>query len=69
MGLKSWASQVVQLTQNLPADTGDTRDEGSIPGSGRSPGEENVNPLQHSSPGRPMDRGACRTTVHRVGHN
>ena len=45
------------------------RDEGSVPGSGRSPGEENGNPLQHSSLGRPMDGGACRTTVHGVGHN
>ena len=33
-------------------------DPGSIPGSGRSPGEGNVNPLQHSCPENPMDGGA-----------
>ena len=39
---------------------------GSIPGSGRSPGEGNGNPLQYSCPGNSMDRGAWRATVHRV---
>ena len=38
----------------------------SIPGSGRSPGEENSNPLQYSGLENPMDGGACRATVHRV---
>ena len=32
-------------------------DPGSIPGSGRSPGEGNANPLQYSCLGNPMDRG------------
>ena len=41
-------------------------DLGSIPGSGRSPGERNGNPLQSSGPENPMDRGACRATVHSV---
>ena len=36
----------------------DTGDVGSIPGSGRSPGEGNGNPLQYSCLGNPMDRGA-----------
>ena len=36
---------------------------GSIPGSGRSPGEGNGNPLQYSCLGNPMDRGAWRATV------
>ena len=45
---------------------GDTTDAGSIPGSERSPGEGNGNPLQYSSLGNPMDRGAWRATVHRV---
>ena len=36
----------------------DTEDMDSIPGLGRSPGEENDNPLQYSSLGNPMDRGA-----------
>ena len=38
----------------------------SIPGSGRSPGEENGNPLQYSCLENPMDRGAWRPTVHGV---
>ena len=41
-------------------------DPGSIPGSGRSPGEGNGNPLQYSYLGNPMDRGAWWPTVHRV---
>jgi len=47
-------------------------DLGSIPGSGRSPGEGNGNPLQYSSLENPMDRGAWQATVHgvtRVGHD
>ena len=36
-----WASQVALVLKNLPANAGDIRDEGSIPGSGRSPGEGN----------------------------
>ena len=39
---------VAQLVKNLPAIAGDTRDSGSIPGSGRSPGEGNGNLLQYS---------------------
>ena len=44
---------------------------GLIPGSGRSPGEGNGNPLQYSCLGNPMDRGAWRVTVHGVAkiHN
>ena len=34
--------------QNLPANAGDVKDAGSIPGSGRSPGEGNDNPLHYS---------------------
>ena len=41
-------------------------DLGSIPGSGRSPGEGNGNPLQHSCLENPMDGGAWWATVHRV---
>ena len=47
-------------------------DLGSIPGSGRSPGEGNGNPLQYSCLENPMDRGAWWATVHgvtRVGHD
>ena len=41
-------------------------DPGSIPGSGRSPGEGNGNPLQYSSLENPMDGGAWLATVHGV---
>ena len=39
---------------------------GFIPESGRSPGEGNGNPFQYSCLGNPTDRGAWRTTVHKV---
>ena len=42
------ASQVVLMVKNLPADVGNIRDPGSIPGSGRSPGVGNGNLLQYS---------------------
>ena len=41
-------------------------DPGSIPGSGRSPGEGNGNPLQYYCLENPMDRGALWVTVHRI---
>ena len=44
----------------------DAGDPGLIPGSGRSPGEGNGNPLQYSCLENPMDRGAWWATVHRV---
>ena len=46
------------MIKNSPANAGHTRDVGSIPGSGRSPGEENGNPLQYSCLENPVDRGA-----------
>ena len=46
------------VVKNLPADAGDIRDTGSIPGLGRSPGEGNGNPRQYSCLENPMDRGA-----------
>ena len=51
-------------------DVGDTGDVSWMPGSGRSPGGGNGNPLQYSCLENPMDRGACWGTVHglkRVG--
>ena len=51
------------LVKNLPANVGDV---GSIPGSARSPGEGNGNPLHYSCLGNPMDRGARRAAVHGV---
>ena len=53
------ASQVVLVVKNLPANAGDARDTGSIPGSGRSPRVGSGSPsLQYSCLGNPMDRGA-----------
>ena len=49
-----------------PANVGDIRDTGSIPGSGRSPGEGNGSPLQYSCLENPIDRGAWWATVLRV---
>ena len=49
--------------ENLPANAGDMR---SIPGSGRSPGEGNGNPLQYSCLENPMDRRAWWATVHAI---
>ena len=51
------------MVKNPPADAGGT---GSIPGSGRSPGERNGNPLQYCCLGNPMDKGAWQATVHGV---
>ena len=51
------------VVKSPPANAGDV---GSIPGSGRSPGEGNGNPLQYSCLGNPTDGGAWRATVHGV---
>ena len=59
-------SQVALVVKNPPTNAGDIRDEGSIPGSGRSPGEGNGNPLQYSCLENPMDREAWWATVHGV---
>ena len=47
-----------KVVKNLPANAGDARDAGSIPGLGGSPGEGNGNSLQYSCLGNPMGRGA-----------
>ena len=52
--------------KNQPANSGDARDEGWIPQSGRSPGEGNDNSLQYSCLGNPTDRGVWWATVHGV---
>ena len=54
------------MVKNLPANAGDIRDLGSIPGSGRSPGGGHGNPLQYSCLENSMDRGAWQAMVHRV---
>ena len=77
--IRIWASFILYLigdvcssgesilyTLYLPANAGDVGDVGSIPGSGRSPGEGNGNPLQYSCLENSMDRGAWWATVHGV---
>ena len=54
------------MVKNLPADRGDVRDVGSVPGSGRSPGGGHGNPFQYSCLEKPMERGAWWATVYRV---
>ena len=54
------------MVKNLPANTGDTGNMDSIPGSGRYPGERNGNSLHYSCLGNPVDRGAKWNGVHRV---
>ena len=54
------------MVKNPPANAGDTREVGSIPGSGRSPGIGNGNPLQYSCLENSMDRGAWWAMVHGV---
>ena len=52
------------VVNNPPTNTEDTGDMGLIPGSGRSPGGGNGNPLQYSCLENPMDRGTWQATVH-----
>ena len=53
-----WASQVVLVVKNPPANAGDFRDAGLIPGWERSPGGGHGNPLQYSCLENPVDRRA-----------
>ena len=61
-----WASHVVLVVKNLPANSGDGREVGSILGWGRSPGRRHSNPLQYYYLENHMDRGAWQAIVHRV---
>ena len=54
------------MLKNPPADAGDIRATGSIPGSGRSPGGGHGQPLQSSCLENSMDRGAWWATDHGV---
>ena len=65
----SGASQSALVVKTLPFNARDGRDEVSIPGSGRSPGEGNRNPLHYSCLKNPLDRGAWRATVHVVSES
>ena len=61
-----WASQVVLVVKNLPANAGNVRDVDSIPGLGIFPGGSHGNPLQYSSLENPMVSGGWWAKVHRV---
>ena len=61
MGFLDFPSDTV--VKNLPANTGDSGNSGSIPRLGRSPGGRHGNPLQYSCLENPMDRGAWQATV------
>ena len=63
---KSEASQVALVVKKPPANAGDIRDGGLIPGLGRSPEGGHGNPLQYSCLENPMDRGTWQATVHSV---
>ena len=54
------------VVKNPPANTGDVKDEGSIPSLRRSPAVGNGNPLQYSCLENPVDRRAWWATVHGV---
>ena len=57
------------MVENSPANVGDARNVGRIPGSERSPGEANGNPPQYSCPENPMGRAAWRAVIHGVIKN
>ena len=67
-GLPWWLRgfSVGASVKNPPANAGDIREVGSVPGSGRSPGGGHSNPLQYSCLENSRDRGAWRAAVHRV---
>ena len=54
------------VVKNPPANAGDARDVGSIPGSGRFPGDGNGCPFQYSCLENSIDTGTWRATVHGV---
>ena len=65
----SWASQIVLRVKNPPANAGDVKDTGSVPGSGRFPRGGHGNPLQYSCLENPMNRGAWSAKVHKVAQS
>ena len=75
MNHKHLLSLIEKLTEDFPggsdgkASAYNVGDLGLIPGSGRSPGEGNGNPLQYSCLGNLMDRGVLQATVHGVAES
>ena len=66
---RNGSSQVALVIKNPPANAGDAKGSGSIPGSGRCPGERNGYPFQYSCLENYMDSGAWWVTVHGVRHD
>ena len=60
------ASHVALVVKNLPANAGDLRDVGSIPGLGISPGGVHGNPLPYSCLENPTDRRIWQATIHSI---
>ena len=70
MGRKNfWGLPGVPAIGKMPANAGDIRDMGLIPGLGRSSGGGNGNPLHYSCSENPMDRGAWQARVHGVAES
>ena len=61
------ASMVALAVKNLPANAGDIRDAGSIPGSGRSPGGGHGNPLLVSLPGKSHGQSFLVSYIQSIG--
>ena len=57
------------MVKNPPANAGDMRDAGSIPGLGKFPGGGHGSPLQYSCLENLVDRGAWRATVHGIAES
>jgi len=66
MNIKYLAQVVALLVKDLPANAGDIKDMGLIPGFGRFPGGRHGNPFPYSCLENPMDKEAWRAMVHRV---
>ena len=64
VGIDSPYLRASQVMKNPPANAGDIRDAGSVPGLGRSPGGGKNNPLQYSCLENPIDRGIWQAIVH-----
>ena len=64
--VRAWACKVALVVKNPPANAGDIRDVGSIPGLGRYLAEGHGNPLHYSCLENPVDRGVWWARVHKV---
>ena len=66
--LNKWVSLAALVVKNLPVNAEDTRDTSSIPGSGRSPGVGNGNPLQNSCLENSIDTDKAAHTKQQIFH-